>query len=149
MSGVPLKEYSLIALRTLRSHLPASIPLIGCGGICTGADALEYAKAGASLVQVYTGFGYDGAGACRRIKDQLVDALEKESTTWGEVVKRAVNELSAKPSEQKGKSVKVTPDEGSVKQLIEEAEELKNLLERLGEKMGDGPVEAAMLSAAS
>lgn len=78
-----------------------------------------------------------------------MDALEKESTTWGEVVKRAVNELSAKPSEQKGKSVKVTPDEGSVKQLIEEAEELKNLLERLGEKMGDGPVEAVMLSAAS
>ena len=79
LSGVPLKEYSLIALRTLRSHLPASIPLIGCGGISTGADALEYAKAGASLVQVYTGFGYDGAGACRRIKDQLVEALEKEA----------------------------------------------------------------------
>lgn len=151
LSGVPLKEYSLIALRTLRSHLPASIPLIGCGGISTGADALEYAKAGASLVQVYTGFGYDGAGACRRIKDQLVEALEKEGTTWGEVVKRAVNELSAKPSEQEGKSVRVTPDEGSVKQLIEEAEELKNLLDRLGEKMGDGPTEAigsAMLSAA-
>ncbi|KIM83074.1 hypothetical protein PILCRDRAFT_819864 [Piloderma croceum F 1598] len=152
LSGVPLKEYSLIALQTLRSHLPASIPLIGCGGICTGADALEYAKAGASLVQVYTGFGYDGAGACRRIKDQLVEALEKEGTTWGEVVKRAVNELSAQPSEQKGKSVRVIPDEGSVKQLIEEAEELKILLDRLGEKMGDGPVEAigsAMLSAAS
>jgi len=142
---VPLKEYSLIALQTLRSHLPASIPLIGCGGICTGADALEYAKAGASLVQVYTGFGYDGAGACRRIKDQLVEALEKEGTTWGEVVKRAVNELSAKP-------VRVTPDENSVKQLIEEAEELKKLLDRLGEKLGDGPTEAngsAILSAAS
>jgi len=57
LSGIPLKIYSLTALRTLRSHLPASIALIGCGGISTGADALEYAKAGASLVQVYTGLG--------------------------------------------------------------------------------------------
>jgi dihydroorotate dehydrogenase len=96
LSGVPLKEYSLAALKTLRAHLPASIPLIGCGGISTGADALEYAKAGASLVQVYTSFGYDGAGACRRIKDQLVEALNKEGKTWGEVVKLAVDELSAK-----------------------------------------------------
>lgn len=99
LSGAPLKQYSLIALRTLRTHLPASIPLIGCGGISTGADALEYAKAGASLVQLYTSFGYDGAGTCRRIKDQLVAALDKENKTWGEVVQSAVNTLSAKEAE--------------------------------------------------
>ena len=142
-----------MALRTLRSHLPASIPLIGCGGISTGADALEYAKAGASLVQVYTGFGYDGAGTCRRIKDQLVESLEKEGMTWGDVVKRAVDELSAKPSEQKEKLTGVVPNEDGVKQLIEEAEGLKRLLDRLGEKMGDDLAGAtsgsAMLHAAS
>jgi len=96
LSGAPLKQHSLTALRILRTHLPASIPLIGCGGISTGADALDYAKAGASLVQVYTSFGYDGAGTCRRIKDELVEALDKENKTWEEVVKLAVDTLSAK-----------------------------------------------------
>ena len=153
LSGAPLKNYSLTALRTLRCHLPASIPLIGCGGISTGADALEYAKAGASLVQVYTGFGYDGAGACRRIKDQLVEALDKERKTWKEVVKQSVEELSAKPREVKNNVVAVVPGEGRVKQLIEEAEELKKLLDRLGENMaGDavaGTSGPSMLSAPS
>jgi len=152
LSGVPLKNYSLTALRTLRSHLPASIPLIGCGGISTGADALEYAKAGASLVQVYTGFGYDGAGTCRRIKDQLVEDLEKDGKTWGQVVKQAVDELSAKLVEDKEKPATVAPGQGGVSQLIEEAEELKKLLDRLGEKMGDdiaGANGSTMLPAAS
>jgi dihydroorotate dehydrogenase len=62
----------------------------------TGADALEYAKAGASLVQVYTGFGYDGAGTCRRIKDELLEALRREGLSWGEVVQMAVRETSLK-----------------------------------------------------
>ena len=106
------------------------------------------------MVQVYTGFGYDGAGACRRIKDQLVEVLEKEGKTWGQVVKQAVDELSAKLVEDKEKSVTamVPPDQGSVSQLIEEAKELKKLLDRLGEKMGDdiaGASGPAMLSAAS
>src|SRR3954453_17085530 len=96
LSGAPLKAYSLAALRTLRGQLPGRILLIGCGGISTGSDALEYAKAGASLVQLYTRFGYDGMGACRRIKDQIVEELEKEGTTWDEVVRKAVRELSLK-----------------------------------------------------
>ena len=50
-------SYSLQALKTLRARLPSSIPLIGRGGILSGTDALEYARAGASLVQVYTSFG--------------------------------------------------------------------------------------------
>lgn len=44
-------------------HLPSSIPIIGCDGISSGADALEFARAGASLVQVYTGFGHVAAWA--------------------------------------------------------------------------------------
>jgi dihydroorotate dehydrogenase len=135
LSGVPLKRFSLSALKTLRSHLPSSIPLIGCGGISSGADALEYAKAGASLVQVYTGFGYDGAGTCRRIKDQLVQSLEKEGMTWGEVVKRAVDELSTKSPEKRVRLDDVAASEASVNQLVEEAEELLRLLDRLGENM--------------
>lgn len=130
MSGAPLKPYSIAALRTLRKNLPARIPLIGCGGIFTGADALEYAKAGASLVQVYTGFGYDGAGACRRIKDELVDELAKEGSTWSEVVKKAVSELSLRHNEK----VPAEDAKPSLHQLIAEAEELKRLLDQFEEK---------------
>lgn len=133
LSGAPVKPYSLKALRTLRSHLPASIPLIGCGGISSGADALDYAKAGASLVQVYTGFGYDGAGACRRIKDQLVEELAKEGTTWSQVVESAVSKLSFKEDAPRDADRSV---QGTISQLILEAQELTGLLDKLDEKIG-------------
>jgi dihydroorotate dehydrogenase len=136
LSGAPLKQYSLAALRTLRTNLPARIPLIGCGGIFTGTDALDYAKAGASLVQVYTAFGYDGAGACRRIKDQLVDELAKEGVTWGDVVKNAVTNLSPKGTSQARQIERELSETAapSLQQLITEAEELKVLLDQLGER---------------
>jgi dihydroorotate dehydrogenase len=94
LSGAPLKPRTLQVLKTLRAHLPSSIPLIGCGGIRTGADALEYGRAGASLIQVYTSFGYDGAGTCRRIKDELESLLKAENTTWKAVVDDSVKKLS-------------------------------------------------------
>jgi dihydroorotate dehydrogenase len=94
LSGAPLKPRTLQTLKTLRAHVPASIPLIGCGGIRTGADALEFGRAGASLIQVYTGFGYDGAGTCRRIKDELESLLRAENTTWKAVVDDSVKKLS-------------------------------------------------------
>lgn len=132
LSGAPLKQYSLAAVRTLRKNLPARIPLIGCGGIFTGADALDYAKAGATLVQVYTGFGYDGAGACRRIKDELVDELTKEGLTWEDVVKKAVSDLSLKEgAREREPNADANPSLG---QLIAEAEELRRLLDQLGER---------------
>lgn len=52
LSGPPLLPISLKIVKDLRSKLPASIPIIGCGGISSGADAIEFAKAGASCVQV-------------------------------------------------------------------------------------------------
>ncbi|KAJ7668368.1 Dihydroorotate dehydrogenase-domain-containing protein [Mycena rosella] len=134
LSGAPLKQYSLAALRTLRTNLPARIPLIGCGGIFTGADALDYAKAGASLVQVYTGFGYGGAGACRRIKDELVDELAKEGLTWGDVVNKAVSELSPKGDTRVRRIEFAENTDPSLQQLIAEAEELKTLLDQLGDR---------------
>ncbi|KAG6910039.1 hypothetical protein DXG01_013763 [Tephrocybe rancida] len=137
LSGKPVKPYSLKALRTLRSHLPPSIPLIGCGGIFTGADALEYGKAGASLVQVYTGFGYDGVGACRRIKDELTEELKKEGTTWGEVVKKAVDELSLKPEAKTSSSSEVA-GEPSLSHLIAEAQDLRVLLDELDGRIENG-----------
>lgn len=133
LSGKPLMPYSLQALKTLRAHLPSAIPLIGCGGISSGADALEYARAGASLVQVYTGFGYDGVGTCRRIKDELSSLLKAEGKTWSGVVDEAVRTLSWK---ERGPQPLNPSEAGAVTigKLIEEAEELRALLDRLAEK---------------
>ncbi|KAH7913042.1 Dihydroorotate dehydrogenase-domain-containing protein [Hygrophoropsis aurantiaca] len=133
LSGVPLKPHSLLALKTLRAQLPSTIPLIGCGGITNGADALEFAKAGASLVQVYTGFGYDGAGTCRRIKDELCALLESENTTWNSVVQDSVAKTSWKPLPPPV----VKSEEVTIEKLVQEAQELKTLLDGLGERMGD------------
>jgi len=60
LSGAPLKPLALEALRALRSELGADYPLIGVGGILSGADARERRDAGADLVQIYTGFIYRG-----------------------------------------------------------------------------------------
>lgn len=120
-------------LKTLRAHLPSTIPLIGCGGISSGTDALEYARAGASLVQVYTSFGYDGVGTCRRIKDELISLLRAEGKTWRGVVDEAVQTLSWKEPESR-QSNPLEPGDATIGKLIEEAEELKVLVDRLAEK---------------
>ncbi|KAJ3907295.1 Dihydroorotate dehydrogenase-domain-containing protein [Lentinula edodes] len=130
LSGPPIKPYTLTALRTLRANLPPHIPIIGCGGISNGEDALEYARAGATMVQVYTSFGYDGVGTCRRIKDQIVETLQKEGTTWAEIVKKSVDEYSLKK-----KLPEARDGQGTVNQLIEEAQHLNKLLDELGRKM--------------
>jgi dihydroorotate dehydrogenase len=87
LSGPPLKPLTLKALRTLRGLLPASVPLIGCGGISTGQDAVEYARAGATTVQLYTSFSHSGVGTPRRIKDEITRILEAQGKTWMDVVK--------------------------------------------------------------
>ena len=60
LSGSPVLEASNRVIRTLRSALGAGYPIIGVGGVCSGADALSKREAGADLVQVYTGFIYRG-----------------------------------------------------------------------------------------
>jgi dihydroorotate dehydrogenase len=60
LSGAPLRERSTRVLRSLAQELKGEIPLIGVGGILSGADAAEKLDAGASLVQVYTGLIYRG-----------------------------------------------------------------------------------------
>jgi len=73
--------------------------------VWTGQDALDFAKAGAHMVQIYTSFGYNGVGTCRRIKDELVELLEKEGKTWEQVVKEAVDLHSWRESEPKSSTV--------------------------------------------
>jgi dihydroorotate dehydrogenase len=60
LSGEPLMNKATAVLRMLRTRLPERIPLIGVGGILTGADAAKKMAAGASLVQCYTGLVYRG-----------------------------------------------------------------------------------------
>ena len=133
LSGPPIKPLSIKALTTLRSRLPASIPLIGCGGISTGKDALDFAKAGASLVQVYTSFSYDGVGAPRRIKDQLAEELAKEGKSWAQVVRESVNTHAW--TEAKGAEEEKQKREAAIKVLISEAQELTTMLDKLGERL--------------
>ncbi|MGY0635140.1 quinone-dependent dihydroorotate dehydrogenase [Luteimonas sp. A478] len=60
LSGAPLMAKSTTVLRMLRTRLPSSIPLVGVGGILSGADAVQKVAAGATLVQCYTGLVYRG-----------------------------------------------------------------------------------------
>ena len=77
LSGKPLKPLALDALRQFWSASGGAIPLIGCGGISDAEDAWERIRAGASLVQLYTGMIYDGPHIARRIAAGLVHKLDK------------------------------------------------------------------------
>ncbi|KAK7685102.1 hypothetical protein QCA50_011939 [Cerrena zonata] len=134
LSGPPLKALTLVTLKTLRANLPASIPIIGCGGISTGRDALDYAQAGASYVQLYTEFGYDGVGAIRRIKDELSEELKKLGMTWQDVVRESVQRTSL---QEKVEAIPALKSEATVQLLIQEAEELKKLLDAFADKTAD------------
>ncbi|XP_022726959.1 dihydroorotate dehydrogenase (quinone), mitochondrial-like isoform X2 [Durio zibethinus] len=56
----------------------AAIPLIGCGGICSGEDAYKKIRAGATLVQLYTAFAYGGPALIPQIKAELAECLERD-----------------------------------------------------------------------
>lgn len=60
LSGAPLRQLSLRAVRILRSVLDPTTPIIAVGGIASGEDAIEALAAGADLVQVYSGLVYRG-----------------------------------------------------------------------------------------
>ena len=65
LSGAPIRERALQVLKRFAAELHREVPLIGVGGIQSGADAAERIGAGASLVQIYTGLIYRGPGLVR------------------------------------------------------------------------------------
>lgn len=71
LSGAPLRARSLAAIRTLRRELGAALPIIGVGGIVDAASALERLAAGATLIQLYTGFVYRGPALLNDILDAI------------------------------------------------------------------------------
>jgi dihydroorotate dehydrogenase len=67
LSGLPLRERSTAIVRYIHEKTAGQIPIIASGGVFTAADALEKLNAGASLVQVWTGFIYEGPTIVKRI----------------------------------------------------------------------------------
>ena len=77
LSGAPLKERANEVVRVLYRRVGNQIPIIGVGGIATGADAIERIRAGATLVQLYTAFVYAGPALPGRIlREMSADADE-------------------------------------------------------------------------
>ena len=72
LSGRPLRERATEVIRYLHRHSQGALPIIGAGGFHSAQDALEKLAAGASLVQLYTGFIYEGPGLVKQINQALV-----------------------------------------------------------------------------
>jgi dihydroorotate dehydrogenase len=73
LSGQPLTERATQVVHLLARHLRGALPIIGVGGIMSGVDAVEKMQAGASLVQLYTGFIYSGP----QLVAECVEAIRK------------------------------------------------------------------------
>lgn len=71
LSGKPLANRSNEMIRYLRDRLGKDYPIIGVGGIMSVDDALEKIKAGADLIQLYTGFVYEGPGFVKKINVEI------------------------------------------------------------------------------
>jgi dihydroorotate dehydrogenase len=76
LSGYPLKARSTEVIQYLHKKSNGKIPIIGVGGIHNREDALEKLKAGAALIQLYTGFIYEGPGVVKSINKYLLDNKE-------------------------------------------------------------------------
>lgn len=72
VSGLPVAIRSNEVIRYLRQNLGTDFPIIGVGGIFTAQDAIDKLEAGADLVQVYTGFIYEGPAMVKKINQGLV-----------------------------------------------------------------------------
>ncbi len=78
LSGVPIFERSTIVLAKMRQRIGKAMPIIGVGGVDSGATALTKIKAGADLVQLYTGMIYRGPTVPKEIVKEL-SALVKQA----------------------------------------------------------------------
>jgi dihydroorotate dehydrogenase len=74
LSGKPLKERATEVIRYLSEKSNKSFPIIGVGGIHTAEDAIEKLNAGADLIQLYTGFIYEGPALIKRINQAILQS---------------------------------------------------------------------------
>ncbi|NP_001279214.1 dihydroorotate dehydrogenase (quinone), mitochondrial [Callorhinchus milii] len=87
LSGAPLREMSTQAVREMYLLTKGRIPIVGVGGIGSGADALEKIRAGATLIQFYTALTYQGPPVVNKIKRELEQLLKEQGfSSVGEAV---------------------------------------------------------------
>jgi dihydroorotate dehydrogenase len=99
LSGPPLFHRSTVVLARVFLLTGGRLPLIGIGGIDSGAAAIAKLEAGASLLQLYTGLVYEGPGLLARIKRDLVAHVEREGLgRIGEATGRRAGEWAARPA---------------------------------------------------
>jgi dihydroorotate dehydrogenase len=78
LSGTPVRELSNAVIRRAWQRSRGTLPIIGVGGVFTARDVYEKLRAGASVVQVYTGFIYEGPGMVRRLLGELGPLLARD-----------------------------------------------------------------------
>jgi dihydroorotate dehydrogenase len=81
LSGAPVRERSTQVVRRAFLRAGGRLPIVGVGGIFSGADAWEKIRAGASLVQLYTGFIYGGPLLVKQILDELEQLAAQAGVT--------------------------------------------------------------------
>ncbi len=87
LSGKVLQEKSYRMLQALAARLFGRTILVSAGGIATGEEAYRRLRAGASLVQIYTGLIYEGPGLPRRINEELLRSMDRDGVkTIGELI---------------------------------------------------------------
>jgi dihydroorotate dehydrogenase len=98
VSGRPLFHRSTVMLARVYRLTGGRVPLVGIGGIDSGATAIAKLEAGATLLQLYTGLVYEGPGLLARIKRELVAYVEREKLTRiGDATGRRADEWARKP----------------------------------------------------
>ena len=78
LSGTPLMALSTEVLRRTARRVERQFPLVGCGGVDSGAAAYAKIRAGATLVQLYSALVFEGPTLVRRIKDELAALLARD-----------------------------------------------------------------------
>ncbi len=102
LSGRPLFAPSTECLADMYRLTEGRIPLIGCGGVASGADAYAKIRAGASLVQLYTALVFEGPGLIPRIKRDLARLLRADGfASVAEAVGADIDLPSAAPQPQR------------------------------------------------
>lgn len=81
LSGPPLRARARDVVRRVRARLGRKITVIGVGGIETAHDVMSFVRAGADLVQLYTGFIYGGPGTPKRIARELSELVRREGVS--------------------------------------------------------------------
>ncbi|PSB03340.1 quinone-dependent dihydroorotate dehydrogenase [Merismopedia glauca] len=98
ISGAPLRDRSTAVIRYIWQQSQGKIPIIGVGGVFTADDAWEKITAGASLIQVYTGWIYSGPAMVKEILGGLLQKLDDAGlASISDAVGKAENKVSGSP----------------------------------------------------